>query len=400
MVNAFTVDPPHPGVPPTFVSPMYTNLWANTPRDIMTYSDKDFPAGTPAFPFRTQILEYLKQYGKEIKPLVNFNKEVIRIEKHGTWCLTIRDLGNDSQPLSVETFDAVAVATGTLLMYRLFSYKGHYDIPFIPSIPGIETFPSNRITHAKYFRHPSDYKDKSILLIGNGPSGADLANQLLRYARRVRRSVRSEPNAFAVTNPLVQDIVPIKQFHQNSVELVDGTTLDDIDVVVFCTGYLYSLPMFPREYGFITDDGLYVHHLYQQTFYCEDPTLVFMGLPKQVIPFPTFQNQAISVAKVWVRRLSLPSREVMRKEEFVRLEQKGFEGSKYHSFKFPEDVELAETWRKWVELDKAPGYEKSMKPWEWTEERIRFRKGVPEMKEAFLKEIEDGKWDQLQFNRA
>ena len=56
--------------------------------------------------------------------------------------------------------------------------------------------------------------------------------------------------------------------------------------------YLYSLPMFPKESGFITDDGLYVHHLNQQTFYCEDPTLVFMGLPKQVIPFPTFQKTA------------------------------------------------------------------------------------------------------------
>jgi len=278
--------------------------------------------------------------------------------------------------------------------------SGHFDVPFIPSIPGIERFPSDRITHAKYFRHPSTYKDKSVLLVGNGPSGADLANQLLHYAVSVRRSVRSEPNPLAVTNPKIKDILPIKEFHEKSIELVDGTMLEDVEYIIFCTGYLYSLPMFPKEAGFIEPDGLYVHHLYQQTFYAEDPTLAFMGLPNKVLPFPTYQNQAIVVAKVWAQKLTLPSREVMRKEEYARLEQKGFEGAKYHSFKFPEDVELAESWRKWSERDKSPGWEKRMKPWEWTEERIQIRKGASEIKAKFLKEIEEGKWDHFQFDKA
>lgn len=277
---------------------------------------------------------------------------------------------------------------------------GHYDVPLIPSISGIETFPQHKITHAKYFRHPSKYKDMKVLLVGNGPSGADLANQLLRYASIIRRSVRSEPNKFAITNPRVQDIAAIKCFSGDSIELVDDTRLTDIDIVIFCTGYLYTLPMFPKEAGFITSDGSYVHHIYQQTFYVEDPTLVFMGLPKQVIPFPTFQNQAIVVAKVWAGKLSLPSRKVMRQDEFAILEKKGFEPTKYHSFKFPEDVELAESWRTWAEEDKSAGWERSMKPWHWTEERIKYRKATPDMKRQFLREIEEGKWDHLQLDRA
>jgi hypothetical protein len=230
----------------------------------------------------------------------------------------------------------------------------------------------------------------NVLLVGNGPSGADLANQLLHYSHSVRRSVRSKPNPFAVTNPKVKDVAPLERFTRNSIELVDGTILSDIDVVVFCTGYLYSLPMFPKEAGFITEDGLYVHQLYGQTFYVEDPTLVFMGLPKQVIPFPTFQNQAIVVAKVWAGNLSLPSQTVMRKEEFARLEKKGFDGAKYHSFGFPEDIELAEHWRKWAEEDKSEGWDKSMKPWHWTKERLEYRKRIPEIKSAFLKELDAG----------
>jgi Flavin-binding monooxygenase-like len=274
---------------------------------------------------------------------------------------------------------------------------GHYDIPNIPSISGIETFPANKITHAKYFRHPSAYENKNVLLIGNGPSGADLANQLLYHAHSVVRSVRSEPNPLAVANPKIKDLAPIKRFTKDTIELVDGTILKNIDMVIFCTGYLYTLPMFPKGAGFITPEGAYVHKLYRQTFYAEDPTLAIMGLPKQVIPFPTFQNQAIIVAKVWAGKLPLPSREVMKKDEFARLEKKGFEAPKYHSFKYPEDVELAEGWRVWAEEDKSEGWEKRMKPWRWTEEKVKIRNGAPEMKGKFLKEIEEGKWDDFQF---
>src|ERR1700731_3348556 len=87
---------------------------------------------------------------------------------------------------------------------------GHYDIPLIPDIPGIDQFPRDKITHAKYFRHPSTYQDQKVLLVGNGPSGADLANQLLHYAHSVQRSIRSDPNPLAVTNPRVRDILSIK----------------------------------------------------------------------------------------------------------------------------------------------------------------------------------------------
>jgi hypothetical protein len=370
---------------------MYSNLWANTPRDVMTFSEKTFPLGTPEFPFRTQILKYLQEYGQDVKDIVEFNREVLRVEKHGKWELRIRDLANAAKETWIERFDAVAVASGIFL--KDMAYSGHYDIPFIPEIAGIKTFPAEKITHAKYFRLPSTYKGKKVLLIGNGPSGADLANQLLQHADKIVRSVRSEPNPFAVVNPLVKDIAPIKRFRNNAIELVDGSTLEEIDVVIFCTGYLYSLPMFPKEAGFITADGLYVHHLYGHTFYAEDPTLAFMGFPKQVIPFPSFQNQAIVVTKVWAQKISLPPIEIMRKDEADVLERKGYQGEKYHSFKYPEDVEMAEDWRRWIEED--PGWEKTMKPWHWTEERVAYRKRAPELKGPFLRELEAGKWDYL-----
>jgi Flavin-binding monooxygenase-like len=111
--SPFTIEPPLPGTPPTYVSPAYTMLWANTPRDIMTYSDQLFPEGTPAFPFRTQVHEYLRTYADEIRPLIRFRKEVVRVEKRGdNWVLHITDLTDHHRKVSIKEFDAVAVATG------------------------------------------------------------------------------------------------------------------------------------------------------------------------------------------------------------------------------------------------------------------------------------------------
>jgi cation diffusion facilitator CzcD-associated flavoprotein CzcO len=399
LVDAFTLEHRLPGTPPKFISPMYTNLFANTPRDVMMYEGSDFPVGTTEFPFRTEILRYVQEYGNGVRHLVHFCNEITAVQKRQhKWCLSIRNLRDPKQPKRREEFDAVAVATG---MFRLrFLISGHYDIPFIPAVPGIEDFPQDKITHSKYFRHASTYEDKYVLVIGNGPSGADISNQLLPSARILRRSVRSPPGPLATSDPNIVDVPAIKQFTKHGVELVDGTLLTGLDKVIFCTGYLYSLPMFPIESGFITQDGLYVHRLYDHTFYAEDPTLVFLGLPKQVVPFPTFQNQAIAVAKVWAGKIDLPSTEIMRQDEQSRLEEKGFEMGKYHSLKYPEDVEWAEKWRRRIEEDKSPGWEKSMKPWRWTEERVATRNGAADMKRHFYQELKKRKWDGLQLSSA
>ena len=63
-------------------------------------------------------------------------------------------------------------------------------------------------------------------------------------------------------------------------------------------------------------------------------------------------------------------------------------------------MELAEHWRKWAEMDKSEGWEKRMKPWRWTEEKVEIRNSAPKGKVKFLEEIEGGKWDHLQFREA
>jgi hypothetical protein len=83
----------------------------------------------------------------------------------------------------------------------------------------------------------------------------------------------------------------------------------------------------------------------------------------------------------------------MRMDEGRRLET--HKGKEYHFFKFPEDVRLAERWRGYIESDKSEGWEKCMKPWVWTKERIEYREGVVGVRKQFQEDLALGKWDYL-----
>jgi len=222
----------------------------------MAFADQEFPSGTPDFPFRSQVLEYLESYGQSVRHLILFNKKVEWVEKqNGKWLIHIRNVRAFDGELSVRSFDAVAVASGVSSLPKMSADAGHYDVPYIPFYPGIDEFPATKITHSKYFRHASAFQDKRVLLIGNGSSGTDIGNQLVDHASAVFRSIRSKSHNMQCTDPRVRDIAPLKRFDANAVELKDGTILDNIDAIIFCMGYLCCFPMFSRKLGFISEDG-------------------------------------------------------------------------------------------------------------------------------------------------
>jgi cation diffusion facilitator CzcD-associated flavoprotein CzcO len=99
-------------------------------------------------PFRKWdvIQEYIqglvnrKGYGD----LVSYNTSVERVEKVGEeWKVVLRKEGEQSDYWWVEWFDAVVVASG------------HYWVPYIPPIEGLEQFEKARpgsVLHSKHFR--------------------------------------------------------------------------------------------------------------------------------------------------------------------------------------------------------------------------------------------------------
>lgn len=150
-------------------SHVYPTLHTNVDASVMEYSREPIPAvfsdesvnlHGPDTPFRhhTVICQYiedlLNRHGYQ--DLVEYNTTVERAAKDpssGKWSLTLRRAG---QPGGLdywwsESFDALVVASG------------HYNVPFVPAIPGLKEFSARYpggVLHTKQYRGPEQYRGK------------------------------------------------------------------------------------------------------------------------------------------------------------------------------------------------------------------------------------------------
>ena len=88
----------------------------------------------------------------------------------GKWDFLIRN--QKSRKETVETFDAVLICTG------------HHADRHLPKFEGDDVFKGQRI-HSQDFHEGSAYKDKRVVIIGIGDSGADIAVELSRISSQV-----------------------------------------------------------------------------------------------------------------------------------------------------------------------------------------------------------------------
>jgi cation diffusion facilitator CzcD-associated flavoprotein CzcO len=321
-----------------FESPLYDYLETNIPKTMMAFSDKPFPEDAPLYPSHQQVLEYLEEYSEEVKPLIRFRCQVQDVSLDASssanqpvWCIEVRDLVSNSTCSS--KFDAVVVA------------NGHYTVPSLPHIEGIDHWNAahpGSILHSKSYRKPEEFRGKKVLIIGNSASGLDVAYQVGRECKQpVLLSSRSI-SAFGTMpgSSWRKDVCEVVEFlpvskHSRAVRLKDGSIENDIDAVIFCTGYFYSYPFLSGHNLPIVGDGLRVRGTFEHLFHSTYPTLVFPVINLKVIPFPLAEHQAAVVARVWSGRLSLPSREKMQAWETSAVEHKG-NGKYFHLQKFPE----------------------------------------------------------------
>ena len=108
---------------------------------------------TPFRPWRVMrryIQGLIERRGYE--DLVSYSTTVEKAEKVGDeWQVTLRKEGNKKDYWWVERFDAVVVASG------------HYSVPYIPAIPGLDQLEKHRpgtVVHSKHYRGKDAYKDK------------------------------------------------------------------------------------------------------------------------------------------------------------------------------------------------------------------------------------------------
>lgn len=304
---------------PVFMSAMYEELHANIPGTLMAFRGTQFPSEARIFPSRELIKEYVLDYAKEVRHLVRFSREVTSVKPRSVsgaekWDLTSRSTVDNSE--ESDTFDAVVVA------------NGHYSVPYIPQVPNLSSYAAahpTSILHSKQFRSPKAFTDKKVVVIGNGPSGLDIAYQIRPHAAKLYLSVRHATPPEKLEHISCPEIPEIVDFLPSTrgIRLADGNELHDVDALIFCTGFLFSFPFLPTIAPQLIRGGKGVHGLYKHLFPIQHPTLAFPGLLIRAVPFPVAEAQAAAIAAVWSNLVSLPPAEKMWEEEERLREERG-----------------------------------------------------------------------------
>ncbi|KAH7111182.1 hypothetical protein EDB81DRAFT_671646 [Dactylonectria macrodidyma] len=336
-----------------FPSPCYQSLKTNLITPIMSLGDFAHPEGTRLFVPHHHILDYLHIFAREfgITPQVRCSTSVVNLSKlaNNCWTVTVEPTGAVEELLvdrisshyaATEEFNAVVVC------------NGHYDVPRMPSTPGLDAWTSRwqtSVMHSRYYRDNKPFASKTVLVVGSGVSAFDLGKEVALAAKKVIQAKRSRPadDGREADEKLIEEftrstlpenmiqVAEISRFGctdgitsmaDAEVALMDGTSLSGVDFVLLCTGYRYSAP-FLRDNSstgrgetnktdilsnLISADGSEMRNLHQDIFFIPDPTLAFAGVPQYITTFRIFDFQALAIAAVFGRKATLPTRVEMQ----------------------------------------------------------------------------------------
>src|SRR4051794_10596421 len=149
----------------------YDRLHLHTPRLLSGLPGLRIPRRYGRWVGRDDLIEYFHDYTAVHDIDVRCNTRVERIDPQ--WTLETSDGPIEAQH--------VVVATG---------YNG---APFVPPWPGRDAF-TGELVHSSEYRNPEPYRDKDVLVVGAGNSGAEIAHDVIDGgAARSRISVRTPP---------------------------------------------------------------------------------------------------------------------------------------------------------------------------------------------------------------
>lgn len=169
--SPITIPPSLPAFTPKTTQPRYTEssiypeLESNIDHVPMQFSQEPIPSRQTErsialhgkdTPFRhwTVMREYIQSLvnRRGYEDLISYSTTVELAEKVGSeWKVVLRKEGKERDYWWVEWFDAVVVASG------------HYSVPYIPAISGLEEMEKMRpgsVVHSKHYRGRDLYKNK------------------------------------------------------------------------------------------------------------------------------------------------------------------------------------------------------------------------------------------------
>lgn len=300
-------------------SSMYKGLHTNLPKEIMGYPDFPIPSQEKSYISSMDMLKFLNLYADnfDIRKQIKFEHQVLRVRplKDETWEVIVRDLRNSKY--ETFNFDSVLVC------------NGHYHTPTIPKFRGANIFRGVQI-HSHDYRHPDSFKGENVLVIGGGPSGFDLANEISKTANRVTLSHHLKVPPLTKFQSNVDQKPDVSYLQENDVVFSDGKS-QSYSVILYCTGYKYAFPFLSVDCG-IKCDNNFVRPLYKHCLSINQPTLGFIGLPFYVCATQMFDLQARFCLKFLTKQKELPTREEMMQDYRDDKNERTSKGLKKHQF--------------------------------------------------------------------
>jgi len=388
---------------PNGVSACYSTLEMNTSGPRMSFSD--FPMPNEDYPMHWEVREYFNAYVDHfaLRDLITFNAKVERVERlgDGTWEATVVGDGVEGGRI-VRRYDAVVVCNGH-----------HWDKRW-PDPPYPGEF-SGEVMHGHDYRGPEQLEGRRVLVVGGGNSGMDVARdasyvaeatylslrrgvwiirkrldgrpvdqiprppwlpewakQLLLEFGRVRSGdparvgLPRPDHRIGEAHPTLSDqiydrlaagaVIPkpaIEELRGERVRFADGSE-EEIDLIVYCTGYKVSFPFFDE--GLISAPGNRLD-LFRRTFHPDIPGVYFVGFMQ---PFgaimPLAEVQGVWIAELLTGRYALPSREEMLED--MRRERERHDQRFYRSERHTMEVDFDE-WLAEAERERRRGAERA-----------------------------------------
>ena len=152
----------------------YDRLHLHSDRDRSALPYLPFPAGTPRYPSREQVIGYLELYARHFDLAPRFNEEVRTVRACGPGWIT-------------------TTAAGVYHSRRLVVATGYNAVPYLPRWHGQERF-RGRMLHSSEYRNGESFRGESVLVVGFGNSGGEIAIDLHEHGARVAMAVRGPVN--------------------------------------------------------------------------------------------------------------------------------------------------------------------------------------------------------------
>jgi len=141
---------------------LYPSLRLNTSRFFSHLPGQKFPLHYGLFATGKQYHAYLRDYISKHDFNIRLGVTVDRVWQDGDYWRVKWHTENDS---------------GEDVYRAIISASGRFNKPLLPRIEGMDVF-NGQILHAQDYLDPAPFFDKRVMVVGNGPSGVDIASEL------------------------------------------------------------------------------------------------------------------------------------------------------------------------------------------------------------------------------